>query len=197
MRSHSNPLTRIASTFIATGLLGTLIASAADPQPDPQQRAPAPAVDRRADRQAAQPPADRGFRRDLFTDQQRDLLRESWQSHAEEFRKLGEKLRAAEKELTTAILAEKQDEKVVREKADAVARLEADMTVLRAKILAPVVPTLTPEQREQIDNSPMVLRMIGTGFGGGFGAGGRGPGNRGTDAGPRGNRGNRGGPPPQ
>jgi Spy/CpxP family protein refolding chaperone len=189
MRIHLNCLARTTAAFLATGLLGTLIATAADPQPDPAQRERAVAAERaRAARPQAQAPADRGLRRDLFTDAQRDLLRESSQSHAEALRKLSEQLRAAEKELTAAILAEKQDEKAVREKADALAKLEADLTVLRARIVAPVVPTLTPEQREQIENSPMVLRMIGAGLGGGPGAGGRGAGNRGGDGGQRGNR---------
>ncbi len=83
------------------------------------------------------------------------------------------------------MLAERADEKVLREKADAVAKIQVEQTLLRAKAFAVVVPTLKPEQREQIENAPWAMGMLmgGGGFGGSFGGG------------MRGGRGGGGGPP--
>ena len=126
-------------------------------------------------------------------DKQRELLREAMQQDSDELRKLAEKLRAAQKELMQAVLAEKYDEKVVREKAEAVARIQTDMTVLRAKAVATLAPTLKPEQREQLETSPLGVSLI-TGAGMGFGvAGGGGRNADGQTQPPRNFRGN-GGP---
>src|SRR5688572_11327248 len=96
-------------------------------------------------------------------------------------RKLDEKLHAAQKELVQSVIAEKYDEKVVREKAEAVAKIQTEITMLRAKQVAAVVPTLNPEQREQWENSPVALGLLmrGGGFRGepanaGFSRGDRG-----------------------
>ncbi len=108
----------------------------------------------------------------MLDDQQRELVRESMQKHADELRKIQEKLRQAQRELMQAVLAEKQDEKVIREKADAVGKVQTELTLLQAKIFAPVVPTLKPEQRDMFENSPFALGMMAGGFGG-MGGGGR------------------------
>jgi Spy/CpxP family protein refolding chaperone len=131
-----------------------------------------------------------GFRGAMLTDQQREVMRESMQTHMADLRRLNEKMRAAEKELMQAIMAEKQDEKVIREKAEAVAKIQVEETMLRAKMFAPIVPTLTAEQREQFENSPMMLRMMGGmgGMGMGGGARGGGGGGPGGDRPPRGQR---------
>jgi len=131
----------------------------------------------------------------MLDDQQRELVREAMQKHSDELRKLDEKMRVAQKELMQAVMAEKADENVIREKAEVVAKIQVEQTLLRAKILAVVVPTLKPEQREQLENSPLALGMLGGGFGGGRqvdrvvdpGADrqNRGPGRRGADRPPQ------------
>src|SRR5688572_12699697 len=102
-------------------------------------------------------------------DKQRELLREATQKESDELRKLNEKLQAAQKELVQSVIAEKYDEKAVREKAEAVSKIQMEITMLRAKAFATVSPTLKPEQREQLDNSQIAIGMImgGGGFGGG------------------------------
>lgn len=126
-------------------------------------------------------------------DKQRELLREAMQKDGVELRKLAEKLRAAQKELMQAVLAEKYDEKLVREKAEAAARIQTDMTLLRAGAVATLAPTLKPEQREQLETSPLGVSLI-SGAGMGFGATGGGPRNAdGQAPGARNLRGN-GGP---
>lgn len=110
-------------------------------------------------------------------DKQRELLREAMQKNQEQVRALDEKMRTAQRDLINAALAEKFDEKIVRQKAEAVSKIQTDLTVLRANALSTIAPTLKPEQREQIANSPLGAAMLGGRMGGGpgFGAGGRGP----------------------
>ena len=111
-------------------------------------------------------------------DQQRPLLQESRQKYNDELTKLNEQLRVAQKELAKATVADTLDEKVVRAKAEAVAKIQVELDVLAAKIVAPLVPTLKPEQKDQMENNPFFLRMLTGGMGGmggmGGGRGGRG-----------------------
>jgi Spy/CpxP family protein refolding chaperone len=126
-------------------------------------------------------PADgrRGQGRGTFAgldDKQRELLREAMQKDQEQIRVLDEKMRAAQRDLMNAALAENFDEKVVRQKAEAVSKISTDITVIRAKALSSIAPTLKPEQREQLANSPVGAAMLGGRMGGGPGfGGGRGP----------------------
>jgi len=164
-----------------------------------------------------------GFSMFGLDEKQRELYREASEKNRDELTKLDEKLRSAQQELIKAVLAENYDDKLVRDKADAVAKIQSDMTVLRAKALSSVAPTLKPEQREQLETSRFGAAMLTSGglggFGGGPGGGGfgggteqgrgfrgqGGPGGQtGFEQGPndRGNRtpggggGRRGGPPP-
>ena len=86
------------------------------------------------------------------------------------------------------------DEKTVREKAEAVSKVQTEMTMLRVKGFSSVAPTLKPEQREQLENSQMgTMMVLGGGFGGGaMGMGG--PGGAGGQGGPRRGPGGPGGP---
>ena len=68
-------------------------------------------------------------------------------------REIKEKMRVSRKELLKVSLDYKFDEEAVRAKAMAVAKLEADLTVLRAKALSQVQPPLSDEQIEQIMNA--------------------------------------------
>ena len=117
----------------------------------------------------------------VLDEQQREKYREASQKNSEELRNIDQKLRAAQKELVHAALAEKYDEKAVREKADVIGKLQADLMVLRAKAFSSVAPTLKPEQREQLESSRAGAAIITGGVGGMGGA-----------PSPR-----RGGPPPQ
>jgi len=108
----------------------------------------------------------------MLDEQQRTLLREALQKEQDALRALEEKLRAAQKELMQAVLAEKYDEAVVRQKAEAAARIEVEMTLLRARALATVAPTLKTEQKETLINSPFGATMLRGGMmmdRGGFG----------------------------
>jgi hypothetical protein len=141
------------------------MAAETPPDASPRNR-PEPRERPRADRAPEAAPGD-ASRRALsgtLDERQRDLLREAMQTHGEGLRQLDEKLRLAQRELMQAILTEKQDEATIRQKADTVAKLQTEQTLLRAKVFAVVVPTLKPEQRELIENSPFAFGMLmGTG----------------------------------
>jgi Spy/CpxP family protein refolding chaperone len=122
----------------------------------------------------------------VLDEQQRNLLREALQKEQDPLRALDEKLRAAQKELMQAVLAEKYDEQVVRQKAEAVAKIEVEMTLLRAKALATVAPTLKTEQKESMINSPFGAMMLRGGMM--MDRGGGGPVEQPQDRGNRGDR---------
>ena len=81
-------------------------------------------------------------------------MRQAMEAQREKVRGLEEKLRDARKEIFEAGLKEKFDEEAVREKALAMAKLDAEMTVLRAKAFSKVHPPLSPEQVEKLKNAP-------------------------------------------
>ena len=125
-------------------------------------------------------------------DKQMDLYREASEVNRDALAKLDEKLRVAQKELLQAVIAEKYDDTLVGQKAEVVAKIQTEMTLLRAKALSTVAPTLTPEQRDQVESSRMAASMLTGGGMGGFGGGvpgglGGGPG------GPGGGQGGQGG----
>lgn len=156
---------RLALAVVATLLLYWPAAAQELPNPAPGGPTPAERGGRRPPEGPRAGMAGGAFRLD---DQQRDLLREASRKESAELSRLNDKLQAAQKEFAQAVVAEKYDEKVVREKADAAARIQADIAVVRSRIFATIAPTLKPEQREQLENSQMTMGLI---MGGG--AGGR------------------------
>lgn len=106
-------------------------------------------------------------------EQQRGLFQEAMQKERDKTRALEEELRAAQKELVNAIVMPTYDKDDVRTKAEAVAKIQVELTLLRAEALAHVAPTLKPEQKQQLADSPLGMMLLGGG--GGF-PGGRGPG---------------------
>lgn len=96
-----------------------------------------------------------GFERVLsvLTEEQRASMREAMAADREKIRELELKIRESRKELFELGLREKFDEAAVREKAAAVAKLDAEMTVLRVKAISKIRPPLTAEQIEKIRNS--------------------------------------------
>lgn len=180
-----NLLARCAAAMLVTGLLSSLVVIAADPIPTPPAGAGTvpPAGGGQGGRGGGgnQPGGRGGFGGGFNLDEkQRELLREASTKNTDELKKLQDKLTAAQKELMQAVLAEKYDEKVVQEKADAVSKIQTEMLMLRAKALSTLAPTLKPEQRESLLTSRMGTMMLSGGFGGGYFAGG---GQGGTGAG--------------
>ena len=175
------------TSFMAVAFLLTAVTAMAAEVAPPAAPAPSPAV---APAQDANPPGGRGNRGNNinnlqrgnvgvgggagmnFDDKQRELLQESRQTNNDDLRKLNEKLTEAQKEYVKAVVAEKYDEKTVREKADAIGKIQADILALNGKSFAVVSPTLKPEQRESLEGNVRIGIVIispPTGFGGGPG----------------------------
>lgn len=133
-------------------------------QPNPDRPDAPPGEGRRMQRpQQGQPGGQGGFRggqgqgglpmmEQVLTEDQRDSMRQAMEAQREKMRGLQEKIRDARKALMTAALADDFKETVVQAKAMEVAKLEADVTVLRLKALAEVQPALSKEQLEKLMN---------------------------------------------
>ena len=156
MKATGNALSRTkAALVIAWSVIPFLVAAAAD--------APLP---------AGGPMPNRGIRGDfgqrdrgmVLDDRQRQLFREALQKHGEELGQLEGQWRAAMRELMKATLAEKYDEKAVRERAEAMARIQVEMVLRRCQAFAVVVPTLGPEQREDLLTGPAGSMLLTSGF---------------------------------
>lgn len=156
--------TALSTAFAVALLFATSPLINAQPNPDHPD---APAGEgRRMPRpqqgQGGQPGGQGGFRggqgqgmpmmEQVLTEDQRDSLRQTMESQREKMRETQEKIRDARKALMTAALANDFKDDVVRAKALEVAKLEADVTVLRLKALSEVQPALSKEQLEKIMN---------------------------------------------
>lgn len=180
MKNKINKVNLALASVMTAGIIATTLPVAGQqdqtqqPQPPaqpPQNRQPQP-----PNRQpGGQPNRGGRFFGNMLDDKQQQLLMEAMQTNAADINALQEKLRIAQQELVKAVLAEKYDEQVVRQKAEAVAKLQVEMTMLRAKAISAVTPTLTVEQKQDLENSPFISFMLTSGgFGGrgGFGAAG-------------------------
>ncbi len=182
--------------MLVTGLLGALVANAADPVA-PTPAAPPAGGGNQAGGGRGGFGGNQGGGRGGFggagalgmDDKQRDLYREATEKNTNDLAVLAEKLLVAQKELVNAVLAEKYEEKVVREKAEVVAKIQTDMLMLRSKAMSTLAPTLKPEQRDTLNNPRIGFTMLSGGFGAGvggnfgggrFGAGGTGAGGPGA-----------------
>jgi Spy/CpxP family protein refolding chaperone len=166
-RKQIIPARAVATLVFALILsIGTLVQ--AQPNPDRPNR---PAGERQPPQrqpQGIQPGGPGGFRsgqglpmlEQVLTDDQRDSFRQVMVSQRETLRGLQEKIRDARKVMMTAAFAEDYKEEVVRAKALEVAKLEADVTVLRLKAIAEVQPALSQEQLDKILN-PRPLQGVG------------------------------------
>ncbi len=110
--------------------------------------------------------------------------------------KLTDALTAAQKEAIAAVLAPNASEATVNAKIDAVTKIQADMAKLRyVKAIKAVVPSITADQKTQMNDNPGGAyntlfgaggrggRGMGMGGGGGFGGGAGGGGRRGGGGG--------------
>lgn len=90
----------------------------------------------------------------LLTPEQRASLRQVAGDERGTMRQVEEKLREARRGLYQTALLDKFDEETVRQKAKAVAELDAELTVLRLKILSQVKPPLSAEQLQKLSAPP-------------------------------------------
>lgn len=81
------------------------------------------------------------------TPEQRQQIRTIVQSHQQEFQALAERRRTAQQALQAAMTADPLDEAAIRSASAALAEVQADAAVLRAKVQREVFAVLTPEQQ--------------------------------------------------
>lgn len=86
----------------------------------------------------------------VLTTEQRESLRTAMNAQRESLRAIDGKLREARRELMKASMIDEFNEDAVREKALAVGKLEAEVTVLRARAFAEMIPPLSAEQIQQL-----------------------------------------------
>jgi len=91
-----------------------------------------------------------GFGFNLLTEEQRASLASVAHEQQGKLNELQAKIRIARKSLLDTGVAKTFDEAAVRQQAQNVANLEAELTVLRLKVLSQVQPPLSPEQVEKI-----------------------------------------------
>jgi Spy/CpxP family protein refolding chaperone len=92
----------------------------------------------------------------VLTEEQRESLRQVSEGQREKIRALEEKLRDARKAIIEVSVGENINEDVIRKKFMDAAKIDADLTVLRAKALSQVKPPLSKEQIEKLKNPPML-----------------------------------------
>jgi Spy/CpxP family protein refolding chaperone len=101
----------------------------------------------------------------VLTDQQRASYLAAMKNEHARLAELQAQVLAARQDMLVASVTGKFDENVIREKAMAAARLEAEMAVIRAKVFSQVQPPLSPEQIEKIKaGQPGRIRPMGQQF---------------------------------
>ena len=85
-----------------------------------------------------------------LTDDQRAQLRKIRESHQDEFRAVGEKMRAAREGMRALLEADSINESAIRAKSAEVAAAEADAAILNAKVRAESMQILTAEQQAKL-----------------------------------------------
>jgi len=101
----------------------------------------------------------------VLNDEQRKQVREFMQQQGADFRENVLKLAELRRELQEAAFSGKADEKFVKEKTEAIAKLDAEQLRVRTLALAKVAATLTPEQREKIKDISERVRAERPGLG--------------------------------
>jgi Spy/CpxP family protein refolding chaperone len=86
----------------------------------------------------------------IMTEEQRASYQEALRAMHPQIAELDAKLRTARQDFLNTALTGKSDENVLREKALAAARIEAELSVIRAKAFSQMKPPFTPEQIEKV-----------------------------------------------
>ncbi|MSR42408.1 MAG: periplasmic heavy metal sensor [Pedosphaera sp.] len=189
MRIHPT-LSNGALVLLALGVSLNIV-SAQERRDEPRPRPDAPREPRREQGRPEQPPGERreqprdGERRPEaqrgqplqpfqpieLTETQRQAVRHAWDSVREDMMGLGQKMMTARRELNEVVFAEKADADAIRKAAAKLGEAEAEMAIIRQRIIAKVRPTLKPEQLELLKQSPSGFGMLMPG--GGLGGEGR------------------------
>ena len=104
----------------------------------------------------------------VLTDEQRKQVRELMLGQGSDFRENVQKLAQLRRDLQEAAFDGTADEKFIKEKTEAIAKLEAEQLRVRTLALAKVAASLTPEQRQKIKQISERIRAERPGLGAGL-----------------------------
>ena len=85
-----------------------------------------------------------------ITTEQQEQIKNVIDSHRDEFKAIGERMRTARDGMRAAAEADSVDENTIRAKSQEVAGVEADQAILGAKVRAEILTLLTTEQIEKV-----------------------------------------------
>ena len=103
----------------------------------------------------------------VLTDEQRQKMRELMQEKGGDLRQNAQRVVQLRRELNEAVFAGKADEKLIKEKADEIAKLDAEQLRARMTALSKIAATFTPEQREKVKEMGEQMRAARPGLGAG------------------------------
>jgi Spy/CpxP family protein refolding chaperone len=90
----------------------------------------------------------------VLTPEQRASLRDASEEDRDKVRQLNEQLREARKAVAEASFAKEFKEDELRAKLEAAAKIDTELTIIRARALASIEPPLSDEQIEKAKNPP-------------------------------------------
>jgi hypothetical protein len=94
---------------------------------------------------------------------QREALAVALRKSSNELAAIQTKINAAQKELVKASLAEKPDPDALKVKTEEIGKLQAQMLLIRANALTTLGPSLTPEQRNLLENTYLGSSLLTSG----------------------------------
>jgi Spy/CpxP family protein refolding chaperone len=97
----------------------------------------------------------------VLTEEQRQKLREYTQANSEKARSSQQEAMKMRRELQEAVLNGEADEAAVKQKTDAIAKLEAEVLAARLSAMAKVAATFTPEQKQKVRELGEQMRARG------------------------------------
>jgi Spy/CpxP family protein refolding chaperone len=107
-----------------------------------------------------------GFER-ILTDEQRQKLREYTQANGEKSRASQQQAIQLRRELQESVLSGNASEASIKEKSEAISKLEADVLAARMTAMSKVAATFTPEQKQKIKDMSEQMRSARPGLGAG------------------------------
>ena len=148
----------IASSVLALQLF------AADPLTTPRRPAGGDAP-RRPQTGMAAPAMGMGAFDRVLTDEQRQKLREYTQASSEKLRATQMESLKLRRELQESVMNGEATETVIKEKSEAIAKLDAEVLAGRMSAMAKIAATLTLEQKEKIKEMSSQMRSPRPGLG--------------------------------
>lgn len=145
--------------MLVVSLLAGLLCNPVLAQPQPDRlppRQPRPAPEGLRPQPMSQPP---GIET-ILTGEQRESLRRAMQAGRKKNQALQEQIRTARQALLQHAFAAESTEATLREHAQALAKLEAELQVIRLRAISEVEPALAPEQVEKILALPASLALL-------------------------------------